>query len=433
MLCSFFDCPLTNFAEKKVLLYLDDTTWDKWEVVFNCYKLGTLMCSPNQPKDPNYKTNSLNSLVSSSFRPLQGLTAEEMCSVADKLLDGTVWFSIPMNHPTNAIKMKDYCSQLKTKRTILEAMVTYCKSHDKNLNDKILTISNILEHYGITDIIFANFCKTMEGCKYVKGSRNTKIESLSPQACVVLDRIIDASTDIQEIENSFEFGCHYGGPSLLSTLLHSFPSQFQPMLYTDFVVLDTLALKDESFLKDHYIELFRFLIEKNGLKDFTMIILVEIWSCKDVRQALEIVVKDSNVNYKMATGLYEYKEQNNYSYDIVLTIHFYSEESKSLEASRYSHTFRDISDENERDFEFWEELLQMHQQHSDLNLIISLYAGTNLQKACCTYGRRMACVVENELQRTTMLTNQESFQLQKPMSNILLLEYPGIVLVLFFL
>lgn len=76
MLCSFFDCPLTNFAEKKVLLYLDDTTWDKWEVVFNCYKLGTLMCSPNQPKDPNYKTNSLNSLESSSFRPLQGLTAE---------------------------------------------------------------------------------------------------------------------------------------------------------------------------------------------------------------------------------------------------------------------------------------------------------------------------------------------------------------------
>jgi hypothetical protein len=66
-------------------------------------------------------------------------------------------------------------------------------------------------------------------------------------------------------------------------------------------------------------------------------------------------------------------------------------------------------------------------------LIISLYAGTNLQQACCTYGRRMACVVENELQRTTMLTNQESFKLQKPMSNILLLEYPGIVLVLFFL
>ena len=92
------------------MLYLDDTTWDKWEVVFNCYKLGTLMCSPNQPKDPNYNTNSLNSLVSSSFHPLQGLTAEEMCSVADKLLDGTVWFSIPVNHPTNAIKMKDNCS-----------------------------------------------------------------------------------------------------------------------------------------------------------------------------------------------------------------------------------------------------------------------------------------------------------------------------------
>ena len=103
-----------------------------------------------------------------------------------------------------------------------------------------------------------------------------------------------------------------------------------------------------------------------------MIILVEIWSCKDVCQALEIVVKDSNVNYKMATILYEYKEQNNYSYDIVLTLHFYSEESKSLEASGYSHTFRDISDENERDFELWEDLLEMHQQRSDLNLIISL-------------------------------------------------------------
>ena len=134
----------------------------------------------------------------------------------------------------------------------------------------------------------------------------------------------------------------------------------------------------------------------------------------------------------MATGLYEYKEQNNYSYDIVLTIHFYSEESKSLEASRYSHTFRDISDENERDFEFWEDLLEMHQQRSDLNLIISLYAGTNLQKACYTYGRRMACVVQNELQRTTMLTNQKSFQLQNPISNMLL-ENSGIVLVLLFL
>ena len=166
-----------------------------------------------------------------------------------------------------------------------------------------------------------------------------------------------------------------------------------------------------------------------------MIILVQIWSCKDVGQALEIAVKDSNVNYKMATGIYGYKEQNNYSYDIVLTIHFSSEESNlSLEASRYSHTFREISDENERDFDFWEVLLQMHQQRSDLHAIISLYAGTNLLKACCTYGRRMACVVQNELQRTTMLTNQESFQLlQNPTSDILLLENSGIVLVLFFL
>ena len=165
-----------------------------------------------------------------------------------------------------------------------------------------------------------------------------------------------------------------------------------------------------------------------------MIILVQIWSCKDVGQALEIPVKDSNVNYKMATGIYEYKEQNKYSYDTVLTIHFYREESNlSLEASRYSHTFREISDENERDFDFWEVLLQMHQQRSDLHAIISLYAGTNLLKACCTYGRRMACVVQNELQRTTMLTIQESFQLHNPVSNMLMLENSGIVLVLFFL
>ena len=178
--------------------------------------------------------------------------------------------------------------------------------------------------------------------------------------------------------------------------------------------------------------MFRFLIEKNGLKDFTIIILVEIWSCKDVRQALEIVVKDSNVNYKMATGLYEYKKQNNYSYDIVLTIHFYSEESKSLEASRYSHTFRDISDENERDFEFWEDLLEMHQQRSDLNLIISLYAGTTLMKACFTHRRRIACVVQTESQRITMLNNHKSFQLANPRSNNLL-ENSSIALLLLFL
>ena len=114
-------------------------------------------------------------MTTTSFRPLQGSTIEEIGSVQDKILDGIVWFSIPWTHPTNAIKLKDYCSKLKTKRTILDAMVQYCQSHDKKLNDKALTTSNILEHYEINDIIFANLCTTVEGSTYVKGSRKTKI------------------------------------------------------------------------------------------------------------------------------------------------------------------------------------------------------------------------------------------------------------------
>jgi len=55
---------------------------------------------------------------------------EEIASVVDKLLDGTIWFSIPLNHPIDVIKLKYYCSKLKTNRTILDAMVTYCQSHD---------------------------------------------------------------------------------------------------------------------------------------------------------------------------------------------------------------------------------------------------------------------------------------------------------------
>jgi hypothetical protein len=262
MLCSFFDCPITNFVDKKVLLYIDQPTWDKWDIVFTCYQLGTLKCSPSQPDFENYKTNNLQSLNVASLRPLQGLSTEEIAFVADKLLDGTIWFSIPPNHPTNAIKLKDYCSKLKTNRTILDAMVTYFQSHDEKLNDKILTTSNILEHYEINDIIFSNFCKIVAGSTYVKGTQNTKIESLSQQACGVLDRIIDASTNIQQVDNNFEFGCLFGGPSLLSTLLHSFPSQLQPILCIGLIVLDTLALKKEPFHKGYYIELFRFFIKK---------------------------------------------------------------------------------------------------------------------------------------------------------------------------
>lgn len=135
-------------------------------------------------------------------------------------------------------------------------MVAYCQNNDENLNDKILTTLNILKHYGITDIIFANFCNTLVGSTYVKGTRNTKIDSLSQQACGVLDKIINGSTNFQQVHNNFEFNCHFGGPSLLSTLLHYFPSQLQPILMTDLLVLDTLALKEEQFQTGYYIDFF---------------------------------------------------------------------------------------------------------------------------------------------------------------------------------
>ena len=295
---------------------------DKSEVVFNCYELGTLKCSPSQPNFEKYKTNSLHSLTIASFHPLQGLTTEDIVSIVDKLLDGTVWFSIPSNHLTNAIKLKDYCSKLKTNRTILDAMVAYCQRNDESLNDKTLTTFNILEHCGITDIIFSTFCNTVVGSTYVKGSRNTKIEFLSQQACGVLDRIINGSTNFQQVHNSFEFSCHFGGPSLLSTLLHSFPSQLQPLLMTDLVVLDTLALKEEQFQNGYYMEFFRFFIEKNEVDYFTIVLLVDLWSCKDVCQALEIAIKNSKFNYNLTNGIYRYKKHNSYSYDVVLAIHF---------------------------------------------------------------------------------------------------------------
>ena len=409
MLCSFFDCPLSNFADKKILLYLEQPVWDKWDTVFNCYQLGTLDCSPSQPGSQKYKINHLNTLTATSFRPLQGLTIEEIGSVVDKILDGTIWFSIPSNHPTDAIKLKDYCSKLKTKRTILDAMVQYCQSHDNKLNDKALTTSNILEHYEINDIIFANFCTTVEGSTYVKGSRKTKIESFSQQACEVLNRLISGSTNVQQDDN-FEFGCQFGGPSLLSTLLHSFPSLVEPVLYTDLVVLDALALKEESFHMAYYIELFRFFIDKNGLTEFTIVLLEDLWSFKDVHQALEIAIKNSKFKYNITKGIYRYK-QNLFSYDIVLTIHFYTIELKKVEASEHSHTFKNIFDQSERDVEFWVDLLEKHQQKMEVNVIFSLYAGTNLIKACLNHKRRIACIVQKESQRTTMLKIHKAFQL----------------------
>ena len=65
------------------------------------------------------------------------------------------------------------------------------QSHDEKLNEKTLTTFTIVEHYEINDIIFSNFCNMVKGSTYVKGARNTKIESLSQQACGVLDRMIN--------------------------------------------------------------------------------------------------------------------------------------------------------------------------------------------------------------------------------------------------
>ena len=142
-------------------------------------------------------------------------------------------------------------------------MVEYCQRHDEKLNDKTLTTFNILEHYEIDDIIFANFCETLKGYTYVKGTQNEKLESLSQQGCGVLDRIINGSTNIQQVDNNFEFGCLFGGPGILSTLLHSFPHQLHPTLWTNLVVLATLSLKKDPLHKGYYLELFQFFIEKN--------------------------------------------------------------------------------------------------------------------------------------------------------------------------
>ena len=59
-----------HFFDKKFILYIDQGIWDKWEVVFTCYELGTLKCSPNQLDFEKYKTNSPHSLTSSFFHPL---------------------------------------------------------------------------------------------------------------------------------------------------------------------------------------------------------------------------------------------------------------------------------------------------------------------------------------------------------------------------
>ena len=91
---------------------------------------------------------------------------------------------------------------------------------------------------------------------------------------------------------------------------------------TDLVVLDTLALKEEQFQTGYYMEFFRFYIKKNEVDYFTIVFLVDLWSCKDVRQALEIAIKNSKFNYNLTNDIYRYKKHNSYSYDVVLAIHF---------------------------------------------------------------------------------------------------------------
>lgn len=133
-------------------------------------------------------------------------------------MDVTIWFFVPPDHPTNAIKLKGYCIKLKTKKITLDAMVAYCKINDERLCDMTRTTSNILKHYEINGISFSNFCREVVGSTYVKWTWNTKIKSLSKQAGGFLNRIIHGSTSIQQVDDDFQFSFHFGGPSLLSTL-----------------------------------------------------------------------------------------------------------------------------------------------------------------------------------------------------------------------
>ena len=102
---------------------------------------------------------------------------------------------------------------------------------------------------------------------------------------------------------------------------------------------------------------------------------------------------------------------------------------KNYEGSKHTHRFQDTMDENERDFDFWMYLLEKHQQYNDLQVIVSLYAGKKLFRVCCTYRRRIACIVQTESQMMTMLNSHKSFQL--PAFNVI--EYPGTTLPLLFM
>ena len=139
------------------------------------------------------------------------------------------------------------------------------------------------------------------------------------------------------------------------------------------------------------------------MDDFTIVFIAELWSYEGVRQVLEKAINNSKFIYNMTIELYEYQKQNSYySHDIVMTIQLYTSEFKKNEPLKHTHTFEDTIDESERDFDFWVDLLEKNQQYSDGKVIISLYVGTNFIKACSTYKRRVACIVQIESQRTTM-------------------------------
>ena len=79
------------------------------------------------------------------------------------------------------------------------------------------------------------------------------------------------------------------------------------------------------------------------------------------------------------------------------------------------------------------DLVEKHQQCSDAKVVISLYAGKILIKECCTYGRRISCVVQTESQRAIMLNNYKSFQLSNPGSINLLENSSTTIHLIFFL
>ena len=61
-----------------------------------------------------------------------------------------------------------------------------------------LMVSNIIMHYAIDDRLFSNSFNVVTWYIYETKSQNTKIESISPQACVFLEIIINGLTKIDK-------------------------------------------------------------------------------------------------------------------------------------------------------------------------------------------------------------------------------------------